>query len=573
MKTVAEIVDKIFVGVVEANIDPYRLGRVKVRVQTMYDDIPLEHIPYATPFKSTDGKNFNIPAVGKVVSVVFDNGNIYMPVYHYSENYNINLQKKLDSLSDSEYQEFVAYAYDHKIQNYIDSKGYRLDFYYNQLHIDEESVSIRLKDNTSKLYLGSRDGNQKAVLGTNFFEWFNRLMDQLALPTAMIDSNGAPIQKPAIDFLIQEYKQIWGTFVSEHVRLPENNKIEKVKRDIQTVVKTNDVELLVNKQTPFELNTSNTVNSNILSEEVKQSIADKNSDEEKKLSAAQPSDILNTEEVDYHQDFTDPRTDIVLKKLDENGKEVSMSYEESLLESETLKDDAVDQPKVDNVNDTYGNEGDIISDDNYGNYAVDTQDKSSASRYGKTKVKIPPSVTKIDENGKSVTDTVPIYKNKKLVGNEAYVVVQGKKVVKTYYEPLKQMMDAADRDGCKLTLNEAYRHPDIQLSYRRKNELDDFTETELMENSSSNYNPITAKPGASIHSRGAAFDFSTGGGRNKAYKWLVQNAHKFGFIRTLPSETWHWEYQPWEYTGKSSQSPYAYVSKSNASWMGIAILT
>ena len=68
---IAETIDKIYVGIVESNVDPYRLGRVKVRVLTVYDNIPLEDVPYATPFKSTDGRTFNIPAIGKIVSVVF----------------------------------------------------------------------------------------------------------------------------------------------------------------------------------------------------------------------------------------------------------------------------------------------------------------------------------------------------------------------------------------------------------------------------------------------------------------------------------------------------------------------
>jgi hypothetical protein len=33
-------------------------------------------------------------------------------------------------------------------------------------------------------------------------------------------------------------------------------------------------------------------------------------------------------------------------------------------------------------------------------------------------------------------------------------------------------------------------------------------------------------------------------GRNKAYHWLTQHAVKYGFIRTVQGETWHWEYHP-----------------------------
>ena len=566
----SDAIDKIFVGVVESNVDPYRLGRIKVRVQTIYDTIPLEDIPYATPFKSTDGKSFNVPAVGKVVSVVFDNGNIYMPVYHYAENYNKNLQNKLDSLSDDDYPDFVAFSFDHKIQNYIDSKGYRLDYYYNQLHIDEESVNIRLKDNTSMLNLGSSDSNQEAVLGTNFFKWFDKFMNKLLIPTSMIDSMGSAIVKPEIDFLIQEYITLRPTMASMHVKLPENNSIEKVKRDVETVVKTNDPELLVNKQSPFDVGKTNTQNSDILSEDVKKNIEDKNDKEQSKLNKAQPTDLVFTEERDYHMDYTDPDPNAKLYKKSDSGEIVETSYNDILLNDNDFKSDVLDDTTVDNVTDTYGDEDNVVNDDNYGSYAIGSDsDATSVSDYNKPKIIVPPSVSKTDSNGNKVADTVPIYKSGKLTGNEPYIMLQGKKIVKSYYEPLMQMIESAKKDGVSLRLNEAYREIDEQLFLRRKNEKEDFTENELMVNASSNYKPLTAKPGSSIHHRGAAFDFQTAQGRNKAYAWLVKNAIKFGFVRTVKSETWHWEYQPWTYTGKS-KGQYTFVSKTDSSWMGIS---
>jgi hypothetical protein len=30
----------------------------------------------------------------------------------------------------------------------------------------------------------------------------------------------------------------------------------------------------------------------------------------------------------------------------------------------------------------------------------------------------------------------------------------------------------------------------------------------------------------------------------KTYRWMVANMHKFGFIRTVSKERWHWEYAP-----------------------------
>lgn len=66
-------------------------------------------------------------------------------------------------------------------------------------------------------------------------------------------------------------------------------------------------------------------------------------------------------------------------------------------------------------------------------------------------------------------------------------------------------------------------------------------------------NPATALPGSSGHQRGTAADLSTGMGTTKysspnritkQYRWLSLNAWKYGFIRTVHSERWHWEFRP-----------------------------
>jgi hypothetical protein len=64
------------------------------------------------------------------------------------------------------------------------------------------------------------------------------------------------------------------------------------------------------------------------------------------------------------------------------------------------------------------------------------------------------------------------------------------------------------------------------------------------------YNPATAPPGSSNHGSGFAIDLNTGGRENfspldsPTYVWLVKNSYKFGFIRTVGSEEWHYEYLP-----------------------------
>jgi len=65
---------------------------------------------------------------------------------------------------------------------------------------------------------------------------------------------------------------------------------------------------------------------------------------------------------------------------------------------------------------------------------------------------------------------------------------------------------------------------------------------------------LAAYPGSSNHGRGRALDLNTNCGRqsgsrppygctvNAVYKWLYNNAAKFGWKRTVQSEPWHWEY-------------------------------
>lgn len=56
---------------------------------------------------------------------------------------------------------------------------------------------------------------------------------------------------------------------------------------------------------------------------------------------------------------------------------------------------------------------------------------------------------------------------------------------------------------------------------------------------------LASKPGNSNHQNGIAFDLDVKPGEgNLNYAWLKANATQFGFIRTVKSEPWHWEYLP-----------------------------
>ena len=47
---------------------------------------------------------------------------------------------------------------------------------------------------------------------------------------------------------------------------------------------------------------------------------------------------------------------------------------------------------------------------------------------------------------------------------------------------------------------------------------------------------------------------------SSVYKWLVTNSWKFGFVRAVKSEEWHFEYKP----DKAKLGPYALISNSES---------
>ena len=81
---------------------------------------------------------------------------------------------------------------------------------------------------------------------------------------------------------------------------------------------------------------------------------------------------------------------------------------------------------------------------------------------------------------------------------------------------------------------------------------------------SSGYSAQTAKPGSSNHGSGISIDLNVGGRDNFTplntanYVWLVKNSWKYGFVRTVRSEEWHFDYFP--EAANSPKGPYYKIS-------------
>jgi LAS superfamily LD-carboxypeptidase LdcB len=228
------IKEDIFIGFVEDNIDPDRIGRCKIRVHTVFDDIPVEDIPWASPYKDVSGTAFSLPGVGKVVTVIFNNGNIYKPEYVYSEHYDINLENKLKSLSEDDYKSFGTVHFDSSTQIYSDnSEGLKLDHQFTNINLDKNgSINLNLRDNNSKVNIGSPDSNQAAILGSNFMEWLDRFVE-LFINNIALQAGGTPVTvMPDMADLLFEYQNMRDIkFLSKNVWIVNNNEVLQQIRD------------------------------------------------------------------------------------------------------------------------------------------------------------------------------------------------------------------------------------------------------------------------------------------------------------------------------------------------------
>lgn len=114
------------------------------------------------------------------------------------------------------------------------------------------------------------------------------------------------------------------------------------------------------------------------------------------------------------------------------------------------------------------------------------------------------------------------------------IVGNGGEMEQITYESLKPyfaLRDAAAEVNLQLCVESGFR------TYRHQEKLYD-----LYRRGRGN---LAAKPGRSNHQHGQAFDFNTlGYDGTPMYDWLKRNAPRFGFLRTVNGEHWHWEYLP-----------------------------
>ncbi len=112
---------------------------------------------------------------------------------------------------------------------------------------------------------------------------------------------------------------------------------------------------------------------------------------------------------------------------------------------------------------------------------------------------------------------------------------------------LEDLMRAAQSDGVRLLVASAYRSFATQSSLKSSYKV----------TYGSGANAFSADQGYSEHQLGTTVDFTTdklganfsGFAKEVAYQWLLNNAHRYGFVLSYPDknsfyvfEPWHWRY-------------------------------
>jgi peptidoglycan hydrolase CwlO-like protein len=127
------------------------------------------------------------------------------------------------------------------------------------------------------------------------------------------------------------------------------------------------------------------------------------------------------------------------------------------------------------------------------------------------------------------------------IGNINVVSAGGIYVNAQIADNVSALLDAAQADGVPLA-GWGYRDTSAQIALRQAH--CGSSQYAIYAMPSYQCSPPTAPPGASMHERGLAIDFTYGGSTigshsSPGYKWLAAHASQYG-LYNLPSEPWHW---------------------------------
>jgi hypothetical protein len=161
-----DLVDKQFLGVVEDPNDPRKEGRARVRVVSVYDDIPVEDLPWAYPKqksayfgKEGKGGSISVPKKGSVVAVRFDNGNPYSPEYYSLHEIADDVREELGKNGEYLGSHVVLFDGDEELKIWFTiSKGITMQLKGSRVNIGRDKA-ITIEHDQSQSIIELRGGN------------------------------------------------------------------------------------------------------------------------------------------------------------------------------------------------------------------------------------------------------------------------------------------------------------------------------------------------------------------------------------------------------------------------------
>lgn len=145
---------------------------------------------------------------------------------------------------------------------------------------------------------------------------------------------------------------------------------------------------------------------------------------------------------------------------------------------------------------------------------------------------------------------------------------RGKEVAEVCFEDLEKMISDAKKEGIKLWISSGYRDINLQTKlFNRQVEREKSKAVISQAEAERRAATVVARPKTSEHNIGLAIDFNgvdDNFHRTNEYKWLKNNAYKYGFIERyldeyesytgVVGEPWHFRYVGGEYAAKIKES-------------------
>jgi len=259
---------------------------------------------------------------------------------------------------------------------------------------------------------------------------------------------------------------------------------------------------------------------------------------------------------------------VYVKKESDTGKIEKSTFDELIKEKNTkekqaLKFDNTPIVEKESINQTSLTDLSNAKNSQYGPYVNATVAKGDIN---KSTFSIPKEDTNVEVyNGQGKKLGF-----RPLINNNEF----GVPIIKDFYIAIARLVEGATLDGISLTLFRGYQSFENQIETRRRYAPSDKKSNEqwlITANADAGFKNFEGDrisvnpPGHGYHILGNTFDIDTID--SSSYDWMIENAHNYGFYRTIENEIWHWEYKPWLYRLGGIENPGVQPLNSIGGWV------